>query len=70
MTWFSLCVIAHDWFTEHDVNGQPLYRICHRCGKYEDAVLIEKTYEFQEIEPGTVTQTVERLKNKREWNTK
>ncbi len=69
MTWCKW-VGLHDWFIEYDKDGQPLFRLCHCCNKYEDAVLIEKTYEFQEVQPGTITQKVEQLKSNRRWNMK
>ena len=60
----------HDWFVEFDKDGKPLFRICQRCNKYEDAVLIEKTYEFWWVPPGTITQKVEQIKSNRRWNMK
>lgn len=62
-----MCRIRHDWHIESAPATGPLFRICHRCGEYEDAVpetYTVQSFQFKKIIPGTVTYQVlkERMK--------
>lgn len=49
---------SHDWFTEFDRDGLPVYRLCHCCGKYEQPILSKLHFTWAVIPPDTITAKV------------
>jgi len=59
------CKVSHDWHTETAPATGPLFRICRRCDRYEDAIpesVVIQAFKFKKITPGTITQEVYRLR--------
>ena len=59
-------VIGHSWTVEETENLGPLFRICNRCGKYEDAIpgRLYREFHFKKIQPNTINYQTIKL-----WNT-
>lgn len=61
-------MLGHDWFTEFDRDGLPVYRICQCCGKYEQPILSKLHFTWAVIPPDTITANVLRQRAKIETN--
>lgn len=61
-------IIGHDWFTEFDADGLPLYRLCQCCGKYQQPILSKLHFQWAVIEPGSITERVLQYRAKIETN--
>jgi len=48
----------HNWFTEFDKDGAPVYRICQCCSKYQQPLVSDLLFTWATIEPGSITAKV------------
>jgi hypothetical protein len=55
---------GHDWFTEKDQQGFPVYRMCHCCSKYEQPIISDMLFSWHTIPPNSITAQVMKNQNR------